>query len=100
MRRLLGATPNDESQGALIVYDQSNDTYTVNGSTVPPNAAVNAATPGGRVKTILTPKAASAPAAGASAPAGPQGAAARDAQAPGKGLRPSTTLDDEGETRK
>ena len=58
MRRLLGATPNDESQGALIVYDQSNDTYTVNGSTVPPNTAVNAAAPGGRVKTILTPKAA------------------------------------------
>ena len=37
MRRLIGATPNDESSGPLIVYDQSNDTFTVNGSSVPPN---------------------------------------------------------------
>ena len=101
MRRLLGATPNDESQGALIVYDQSNDTYTVNGSTVPPNTAVNASAPGGRVRTILTPKAAAAPAAGASAPAG--GAKApppAPTPAPGAGLRPSTTLSDQGDTRK
>jgi lipopolysaccharide export system protein LptA len=101
MRRLLGATPNDESQGALIVYDQSNDTYTVNGSTVPPNTAVNASTPGGRVKTILTPKAATAPAAGASAPAGAKAAPPAPTPAPGTGLRPSTTLgSDQGETRK
>ncbi|MDH6592502.1 lipopolysaccharide export system protein LptA [Variovorax sp. TBS-050B] len=92
MRRLLGATPNDESQGALIVYDQSNDTYTVNGSTVPPNTAVNASS-GGRVRTILTPKSATpgaAPGAGKpAAPAAPQ-------PAPGAGLRSSTTLDGEG----
>ena len=101
MRRLLGATPNDESQGALIVYDQSNDTYTVNGSTVPPNTAVNASAPGGRVRTILTPKAATAPAAGASAPAGGAKAPApAPTPAPGKGLRQSTTLSDQGDTRK
>ncbi|KQW59299.1 lipopolysaccharide transport periplasmic protein LptA [Variovorax sp. Root411] len=103
MRRLIGATPNDESQGALIVYDQSNDTYTVNGSTVPPNTAVNASSQGGRVKTILTPKAATAPgapAAGASAPAGAKAPPPAPTPAPGKGLRPSTTLGDEGETRK
>lgn len=90
MRRLLGATPNDESQGALIVYDQSNDTYTVNGSTVPPNTAVNAQ-PGSRVRTILTPKSATpgAPGAKPAAPAAPQ-------PAPGTGLRSSTTLDGEG----
>jgi lipopolysaccharide export system protein LptA len=101
MRRLLGATPNDESQGALIVYDQSNDTYTVNGSTVPANTAVNASTPGGRVKTILTPKAATAPGAAApGAPAGAKAAQPAPTPAPGKGLRPSTTLSDDGETRK
>jgi len=99
MRRLLGATPNDESQGALIVYDQSNDTYTVNGSTVPPNTAVNASTPTGRVKTILTPKAA-APKPGASAPAGAKPAAPAPTPAPGTGLRPTTTLSGEGEGRK
>lgn len=101
MRRLLGATPNDESTGALIVYDQSNDTYTVNGSTVPPNTAVNAANPGGRVRTILTPKAAAAPKPGASAPAGAKPAAApAPTPAPGTGLRSTTTLSGEGEGHK
>ncbi len=99
MRRLLGATPNDESQGALIVYDQSNDTYTVNGSTVPSNTAVNASAPGGRVKTILTPKAATAPGA-AGAPPGAKAPPPAPTPAPGKGLRQSNTLSDEGETRK
>ncbi|QGW80537.1 lipopolysaccharide transport periplasmic protein LptA [Variovorax paradoxus] len=98
MRRLIGATPNDESSGALIVYDQSNDTYTVNGSTVPPNAGVNAPS-GGRVRTILTPKSATAP--GAAAPAaGAQPAPAATQPAPGAGLRSTTTLGSEGEGRK
>jgi lipopolysaccharide export system protein LptA len=101
MRRLLGATPNDESSGALIVYDQSNDTYTVNGSTVPPNTGVNAPS-GGRVRTILTPKSATAPVPGAPAPAaGARPAPAAPQPAPGAGLRPSTTLSgSEGEGRK
>ncbi|MET3442275.1 lipopolysaccharide export system protein LptA [Variovorax paradoxus] len=104
MRRLLGATPNDESSGALIVYDQSNDTYTVNGSTVPPNTGVNASS-GGRVRTILTPKSATAPAPapGASAPAagGRPAAPAAPQPAPGTGLRSTTTLGGgEGEGRK
>jgi lipopolysaccharide export system protein LptA len=90
MRRLVGATPNDESSGPLIIYDQSNDTFTVNGSSLPPNAGV-AAQPGGRVKAILTPKSA------ASAPARPAAPAAT-APAPGTGLRSTTTLD--GEQRK
>ncbi|BEP57881.1 hypothetical protein GmRootV118_51250 [Variovorax sp. V118] len=102
MRRLIGATANDESSGALIVYDQSNDTYTVNGSLVPPNAGVSAGG-GGRVKAILTPKAAAAPAAGGSAPAagGKKPAAPAPTPAPGAGLRPTTTLGGtEGEGRK
>lgn len=32
MRRLIGATVNDETTGPLIVADQSNDTFTVNGT--------------------------------------------------------------------
>ena len=99
MRRLLGSTPNDVSTGALIVYDQSNDTYTVNGSTVPPNTAVNASSPSGRVKTILTPKAATAPAPGAPAGAKPAAPAA-PTPAPGAGLRSTTTLGGDGDTRK
>jgi lipopolysaccharide export system protein LptA len=94
MRRLVGATPNDESSGPLIVYDQSNDTFTVNGSPLPPNAGV-ATQAGGRVKAILTPKAAaSAPAAGSARPAAP----AASAPASGTGLRSTTTLG--GEQRK
>jgi lipopolysaccharide export system protein LptA len=90
MRRLYGATVNDESSGPLIVYDQSNDTFTVNGAPLPPNAGV-AAPQGGRVRAILTPKAAaSAPAAG-TRPAAAAPAAA-PAPASGTGLRSSTTL--------
>jgi len=86
MRRLLGATPNDESSGALIVYDQSNDTFTVNGSPLPPGASVATGAQGSRVKAILTPKAAAA------TPAPAQPAALAAPAAPGRGLRPSTTL--------
>ena len=93
MRRLYGATINDESSGPLIVYDQSNDTFTVNGSSLPPNAGV-AAPQNGRVRAILTPKsAASAPAPG-TRPA----PAAAPAAASGSGLRSTTTLG--GEDRK
>ena len=91
MRRLYGATVNDESSGPLIVYDQSNDTFSVNGSSLPPNAGV-AAPPGGRVRAILTPKsAASAPAPGSR----PAPAAAAPAPASGTGLRSTTTLGEE-----
>ena len=85
MRRLIGAKVNDETTGALIVYDQSNDTFTVNGAPLPPGASVATGDKGSRVRAILTPKAAAADAAQSSAPAAP-------ASAPGRGLRPSTTL--------
>ena len=92
MRRLLGAKVNDESSGPLIVYDQSNDTFTVNGSTLPPETAVAAGQQGNRVRAVLTPR--TAP------PGTPGGKAVAPAPtpAPGTGLRPSTTLD--GEPRK
>ncbi|RYF32859.1 MAG: lipopolysaccharide transport periplasmic protein LptA [Comamonadaceae bacterium] len=91
MRRLIGAKVNDETTGALIVYDQSNDTFSVNGSALPPDASVAAGAAGGRVKAVLTPRTpASGPAGGKAAPAAP---------APGAGLRPSTTLNG-GEPRK
>ncbi len=93
MRRLIGAKVNDETSGALIVYDQTKDTYTVNGAEVPPGTSV-AAGSGGRVRAVLTPRPAPAPAA----PTAPAGAAAPKPAASGAGLRPSTTLG--GERRK
>ena len=87
MRRLIGSKVNDETTGAMIVYDQSNDTFTVNGAPLPPGASVATGEKGSRVRAILTPKGAAA------APA------AATPVAPGRGLRSTTTLDG-GETRK
>jgi lipopolysaccharide export system protein LptA len=87
MRRLRGATINDETSGSVITYDNTNDQFTVDGGAV---AGATPANPGGRVRATLAPRttaAAGAPAAGASA-ARP---AASAASAPAR-LRSSTTL--------
>ncbi|HEX2545872.1 MAG TPA: lipopolysaccharide transport periplasmic protein LptA [Ramlibacter sp.] len=83
MRRLRGATINDETSGSVITYDNTTDQFTVDGAT----AGATPSNPGGRVRATLAPRAsASAPAAAAAAaaPAGAASAAAR--------LRPATTL--------
>ena len=59
MRRLLGATVNDESTGPVIVYDQAKDTFTVNGAPMAPGTSATTAA-NGRVKALLTPRAATA----------------------------------------
>jgi len=89
MRRLLGATINDETTGPIIIYDQSKDTFTVNGAVVPPGASVTAGS-SGRVKALLTPRVAAASAAATGQVAAP--APAASAPAPGAPLRQSTTL--------
>jgi lipopolysaccharide export system protein LptA len=78
VRRYNGATLADETTGALIVYDNNTDVFTVDGGAENRTAA----NPTGRVRAMLTPRAtASAPSAALSPAAGP---------APS--LRPSTTL--------
>lgn len=67
MRRYRGATLSDETAGSLIVYNNSNDTFTVDGGT----ANRTAANPSGRVRATLTPASAAAPAAGTPAPSAP-----------------------------
>jgi lipopolysaccharide export system protein LptA len=74
LRRFRGATLADEITGSLITYDNSSDTFAVDGGPASP-------TPGGRVRAVLSPRAPASAAAGA-AP-GASGAA----------LRSSTTLD-------
>ena len=78
VRRYKGATLNDETTGALIVYDTNTDVFTVNSGA--PNST--AANPGGRVRAMLSPRAAVvAPGGSTKSPADP-----------GAVLRPSTSL--------
>ena len=78
VRRYKGATLSDETTGALIVYNNNTDVFTVDGGAQNRTAA----NPGGRVRAMLSPRSA-APAAGITAPL---------PSAPGPVLRPSTTL--------
>ncbi|MDR1968457.1 MAG: lipopolysaccharide transport periplasmic protein LptA [Burkholderiaceae bacterium] len=68
MRRLAGATPQDEVKGSVIVYNNVTEVYTVDS---PQHAAgTPSAAPGKRVTAVLAPrdKPASAPVKPASAP--------------------------------
>lgn len=64
MRRLRGATLADEVTGALIVYENLTDRFTVDGG------AKAAGAPTGRVRAMLTPKPEPVSAAGSAAPGG------------------------------
>ena len=74
MRRLAGATVQDEVMGSLIVYNNVTEVYTVDAGARASGAP--SAAPGGRVRAILAPRntgatpaaTPSAPASGASAP--------------------------------
>jgi lipopolysaccharide export system protein LptA len=74
LRRLAGAKPQDEVQGAVIVYNNVTETYTVDGSQRA--GGLPSAAPGSRVTVVLPPRSA------ASAPA----------SAPATVLRPSRTV--------
>lgn len=72
IRRLRGATVNDETSGSTIRYDLGSDVFSVDGG--PANAAPG--NPTGRVRAMLTPR----------------GPAAANAQTPSPTLRPTTTI--------
>lgn len=63
VRRLRGATPADEVTGAVITYDNGNETFSVQGAPAAAAAGASAAGPS-RVRVVITPK----PDASASAP--------------------------------
>ncbi|MCD2510909.1 lipopolysaccharide transport periplasmic protein LptA [Comamonas endophytica] len=75
LRRLRGTALTDEITGAVIVYNNLTDVFTVDGQARAPGGATGAAS-GGRVRAVLAPK--ELPPAAAPAPA--------------TNLRPSTTL--------
>lgn len=56
MRRYIGARLSDEASGNLIVYDNATDSYRIDGG---PSNSVGSS---GRVRVMLSPRAASAPA--------------------------------------
>ncbi|ABM31024.1 lipopolysaccharide transport periplasmic protein LptA [Paracidovorax citrulli] len=64
LRRYRESTLTDEMAGALIVYNNTTDVFTVDGQKTAPGGAASSGTPGGRVRAVLSPKeSASAPAA-------------------------------------
>jgi lipopolysaccharide export system protein LptA len=79
MRRYRGAVLADETQGSVITYENTTDVFTVDGTTR--GALQPSASAGGRVRAVLSPRAA------ASAASAPAAVASRAAP-----LRPSTTL--------
>ena len=83
LRRYRGSALSDEITGAVIVYNNLTDVFTVDGQrTRSTNAAGDVPTPGSRVRAVLAPK------------DPPPGAAAPSPAAPssGPGLRPSNSL--------
>ena len=82
VRRYIGATLSDETTGALIVYDNNTDVFSVDADAK--NAS--AVNPGGRVRAMISPRGTANGASAAPAPASTGGAAAPQ-------LRPSTRLD-------
>ncbi|MEY3871889.1 MAG: lipopolysaccharide transport periplasmic protein LptA [Pseudomonadota bacterium] len=85
LRRYVGGKLADESNGALIRYENTTDVFTVDGSAQPVRTPSN---PSGRVRALLAPRAPAPAAAGAAsaAPTAPANAV------PSPSLRPSTTL--------
>lgn len=64
LRRYRESTLTDQMAGALIVYNNTTDVFTVDGQKTAPAGSGSAGTPGGRVRAVLSPKeSASAPAA-------------------------------------
>ena len=82
VRRYTGATLSDETTGALIVYDNNTDVFSVDAGAK--NAS--AANPGGRVRAMISPRGTAAPGAAALPPPANAGGAGAPL------LRPSTTL--------
>src|SRR5688500_12713790 len=73
VRRVRGTVPSEDIQGAVIVWDNAAELFSVQGGAATPS------NPGGRVRAVLSPRAAEAAASAASAPSGAT-------------LRPSTSL--------
>ena len=79
MRRYRESVVTDELSGAVIVYNNLTDVFTVDGQKKPAASGADAPAQGGRVRAVLSPKE-------------PSGAAAPAPAASGPALRPSNSL--------
>ena len=82
LRRFRGAVLNDEMSGAVILYDNTVDVFTIDGSVAKPAPGA----PAGRIRAMLIPK------PDASAPASPVAPNSAATGLPGPALQPSTGL--------
>ena len=89
LRRYVTGKLADESNGALIRYENTTDVFTVDGSAQPVRTASN---PSGRVRTLLAPRAVPAGAADTASPAVASPLGRPPAAVPSPSLQPSTTL--------
>ncbi|MFN3739035.1 lipopolysaccharide transport periplasmic protein LptA [Hydrogenophaga sp.] len=80
LRRYRGSVLSDEITGAVIVYNNLTDVFSVDGKRPAANAAGDAPAPGGRVRAVLSPKDPSSP------------VAAPEPSTPAPALRPSNSL--------
>ena len=81
LRRYRGSVLNDEITGAVIVYNNLTDVFTVDGQRAPAtNAAGDVPAPGSRVRAVLAPK------------DPPSGSVTAPSAAPAPVLRPSNSL--------
>jgi len=62
VRRVRGTVPSEDIQGAVIVWDNAAELFSVQGGAATPS------NPSGRVRAVLSPRAADSAASGASAP--------------------------------
>ena len=90
LRRYRGGALSDEITGAVIVYNNLTDVFTVDGQKTSGGQPSSTAGQGGRVRAVLAPKEGT-PGSQPRAPA---------AGAPGTSLQPSNTLDSLGGTKR
>jgi lipopolysaccharide export system protein LptA len=94
LRRYRGAVLGDETAGSLIVYNNSSETFSVDGGT----ANRTAANPSGRVRAMLTPASAmeTQPGTGPNGASAVPGKPAATAPATPAALKPTVRLDGVG----
>jgi lipopolysaccharide export system protein LptA len=92
LRRLRGATLTDETQGALITYDNTSDVFNVSGGVASSGTPGNPGNPSGRVRAVLTPRAATSATTSGTPTTTPSSTTPNSTTPTGAPLRPSSSI--------